>query len=76
MKARNESLHAQVEGLKAICGSAYDFAQSVHKAIQQLCEERDALRDFAHKTVNALNASVRNHRALSVEYDLVLQATL
>jgi hypothetical protein len=57
MRARRDSLVSQVQGLKAICESAYDFARHARTAIYQLVDERVALRAYTSKCVEELNHS-------------------
>ena len=70
-----ESLQSQVNGLKDICAAAYDFARNTRSAIPQLLDEKTELRGFSLRTVNAYNDSMKQHRNLSVGYDLVVKAS-
>ena len=74
--ARQESLQSQVNGLKDTCGAACDFASNARAAIQQLLDEKTSLRGISMRTFNAYNASTKQHRSLSVEYDHVVKASL
>ena len=75
-QGRREGLEAQVKGLKGIVDSAYEFAFNSRQAITQLLEEKAEARDFAIKLVNNFNAVSRSFRALSVEHDHLVYASL
>ena len=69
LMVRKEGLEAQVQGLKGIIDSAYEFAFNARLAITQLLEEKAEARDFAIHVVENLDAVNRRFRDLSVEHD-------